>query len=285
MKGFIEAVKYELTPMFAGYSIEEVEVVKMNDRKLHGLAFKRDGVDYAPTVCLDDAYESFMNDEVKFNQIVNDVHRMILRAEFTDNIDTTEILGNVEDKLSLRMIDMRKNEEFLKTVPFKRVENGVTLALVADVVNGEGRAVVTDDMLEYLKISDKAVMDTAISNCRDDAVLRDVADAMFGTGKNFLLEDKAEGFMFVLTNKSGIFGAVSMAFLETRKRVAELLGEFYALPSSVHEWIILPKSRGLDIDELKAMVASANCTVVDDEDVLSDGVYFVDKDGRLEEAA
>jgi hypothetical protein len=57
------------------------------------------------------------------------------------------------------------------------------------------------------------------------------------------------------------------------EQVRERLGEdFYILPSSIHELLVLPRSM-MDANELQEMVKCVNATVVNPEDVLSDGVY------------
>ena len=64
--------------------------------------------------------------------------------------------------------------------------------------------------------------------------------------------------------------------------VLEMIGEilkedFYILPSSIHEVIILPKSKGIAKEELDAMIQDINHTQVDTEEVLSDHSYLYER--------
>ena len=64
--------------------------------------------------------------------------------------------------------------------------------------------------------------------------------------------------------------------------VLEMIGEilkedFYILPSSIHEMIILPKSREIAKEELDAMIQDINHTQVDTEEVLSDHAYLYER--------
>ena len=53
--------------------------------------------------------------------------------------------------------------------------------------------------------------------------------------------------MYVLTNSSKIQGAACMFYPHVLEMIGEILKEdFYILPSSIHEVIILPKSREID---------------------------------------
>ena len=60
------------------------------------------------------------------------------------------------------------------------------------------------------------------------------------------------------------------------KMIHEKMGDYYILPSSIHEVLIVPATCGLDRDELKEMVCTVNRDQVAPEDQLSDEVYFYD---------
>lgn len=81
----------------------------------------------------------------------------------------------------------------------------------------------------------------------------------------------------VLSNESGIDGAALIACPEVLKAVQKEIGEdFYILPSSIHETLIVPKSEMNDVEDLKQMVSSVNEAEVPPEDRLSDNVYEFD---------
>ena len=50
-------------------------------------------------------------------------------------------------------------------------------------------------------------------------------------------------------------------------------GEFYIIPSSVHELIITPKQRGMSRDKLTQIVKEVNASVVDENDFLADRAF------------
>ena len=84
--------------------------------------------------------------------------------------------------------------------------------------------------------------------------------------------------MYVLTNSSKIQGAACMFYPHVLEMIGEILKEdFYILPSSIHEVIILPKSKGIAKEELDAMIQDINHTQVDTEEVLSDHAYLYER--------
>ena len=53
---------------------------------------------------------------------------------------------------------------------------------------------------------------------------------------------------------------------------------FYIIPSSIHEVILIPDTLDMDIRYMKAMVKEVNGTEVSPDEVLSDNVYRYDID-------
>ncbi len=84
--------------------------------------------------------------------------------------------------------------------------------------------------------------------------------------------------LYVLTNEYRHFGAAAILYDGQLSRIGRMLGEnFYVLPSSVHEMLIVPASEAPARDAMKEIVHEINETVVERKDVLSDSVYFYDR--------
>jgi hypothetical protein len=86
----------------------------------------------------------------------------------------------------------------------------------------------------------------------------------------------------VLTNKIRNFGAAVILYNGCLEMIAEFLQDnYYILPSSVHEVIIVAEAEspwgGVGLSE---MVAEINRTQVDAEDILSDYAYYYDRDKK-----
>lgn len=83
--------------------------------------------------------------------------------------------------------------------------------------------------------------------------------------------------MFCLTNDSRMNGAGLILHDDVRKQIGEFVeGDFFILPSSIHETLILPDNGSFDGIALKAIVQEINETQVAPEDRLSDKVQFCD---------
>ncbi len=84
--------------------------------------------------------------------------------------------------------------------------------------------------------------------------------------------------MYVITNKSRNFGATSLIYPGLLENIYERIGgDYYILPSSIHECIALRAGDDLKTEMLRALVRNINCTEVKPDQVLSDSVYIYRK--------
>lgn len=83
--------------------------------------------------------------------------------------------------------------------------------------------------------------------------------------------------MYVLTNTERLNGAASLLYEGQLEKLAKILGEeYYVLPSSIHEVIIVPKSKVVDKNDLSHMVNEINQEHLQREEVLSNHAYYYD---------
>ena len=275
---FTETVKAEMSKMLDGYEITEQTVTKLNDITLHGLTARRKGNDTAPTLYLEGAYEAYCNgDSIK--DIVTSMVNVILQSEpiapITKAAELDMSIDNIREKLTARLIDPELNQEYLKTHPYGY--SGAGLVLVADInISEDYRIVITNEMAEQYGLNMSEVFAIAIDNMehRYPAILTNLEDALFGSDMNILDGNGELGSVGTLmaSGTSG-YGAIAIAYKGIADRIRDLIGDYYILPSSLHELIILRDSGEYNIADLKSMVTSANKTVVDDTDVLSNSVF------------
>lgn len=82
---------------------------------------------------------------------------------------------------------------------------------------------------------------------------------------------------FVLSNESCRYGAAGVLRKDLMERFAEQVGgNFYILPSSIHDLILLPDDGFVSSECLKEMVQEVNKSVVAREEWLSENVYYYD---------
>ena len=297
IREFVEKMKSEVRDYLpddvaGGVRIDDVVVVKMNDQKLHGITFKMPGVDAAPTLYVDEMYEAY-KDGADMGYLATELANMYSASK--NAVAPPEVslsYDNVKDKLTVRLLEKNRNKEFLANMPYVSVGHG--LAVIADINMGEDRGgewriAVNNNVLDSLDVDIETLFSDAMKSSvvLDPPTLVDMTSALFAPEKtNLLVRDEPiapenVGAMYVLTNTSGSLGAAALFYPDVKDKAAELLGsDYYILPSSTHEVILVPDSAGINPKELCEMVKQANRTVVDEKDILSDNVYRYSRDER-----
>lgn len=298
-KEFMEYAKEEILKLMPKelaekLTIDTTTVIKVNDQELNGLIFKRDGEEASPTIYVDQMYERYEQGE-DAKAMMGEMAQFYLDTLVTQPEVVRPDLSydNIKDHVTLRLVELKRNRMYLVNVPYMTVGNG--LALVCDIkmeANNEGfwRTTVTKDMMAEHNYDKKELFMAALENAEkgEPPVMVDMEGKLFGRSgdSNILAEDAPiaedqKSNMYILSNESGLMGASTLFYPNVQESIAEKLGEsYYALPSSLHEIIIVPESAGISKMELGEMVKTANQNVVEAKDVLSDNVFRYDKEEK-----
>lgn len=279
---FAKTVFTEMERLLTDYDLSEITVTKMNDLQLHGIVARRRGEDAGATVYLDGAFDHFMNGE-SIESIAKGLVNIVLNAEGLSPVRTsTDIdlsFDAVRDRLIVRMMDAERNREYLRERPHRFLSAG--LVLTADIDMGDGYSIpVTNDIAREYDTID--LFDIALDNMkrRFPAKLQALGAVLMGDETNALDSDERIEGMYTLRNDSA-FGASAISYADM-DRIHELYGgdaEIFILPSSIYELILIEDSGQFDTADLLEMVRTANSTVVEPSDILSDHVYKYSAEG------
>ncbi len=300
IKEFMELAKEEFIRMMPdglaeNIEIDEATVTKMNDQVLHGLVVKIKDQNSAPTMYMDEAFKRYMSGEDTLESLMTDAVQEYLNAMTNKPVEILEDLSfeNIKEKLSVRLLDVKRNRQYLSDVPYVMVGNG--FAYVCDIridseMEGYWKTTVTRGLMENEGYDKKELFACAVKGAEKNApaTLVSMEANLFGFGdyENVLemdevMPDDQKDRMYVLSTAAGQFGASALFYPEIKEMIAEKLGEsYYALPSSLHEFLIVPESAGVNPKDLGRMVYEANHSIVDPQDVLSDDILHYDKDSR-----
>ena len=297
IREFTEKLKEEIRNYLPDDVCKDVEigdatVVKMNDQKLYGLMLRMPGSDAAPTLYVNDMYEAY-KEGADIGYLASEMANMYTQTKDAPRPPEVDLsFESIKDKLTVRLLEKKRNREFLSNMPYASVGHG--LALTADINFGEDRGgdwriAVNRSLLESMEIDSGTLFVEAIKNSPnvDPPVLIDMSNALFEPERVNLLERTEPiapedlGGMYVLTNESGTLGAAALFNPNVMERAGELLdSDYYILPSSIHETILVPDTPAVNAKDLTEMVKQANRSVVDEKDILSDSVYHYSKDTR-----
>ena len=86
-----------------------------------------------------------------------------------------------------------------------------------------------------------------------------------------------ESPLYILSNQMGLNGAVSLLYPKMPEIIyRRIKSAYYLLPSSIHEFLIVPKSEYICQENLRRIVKEVNSTQIGPEELLSDHIYYFD---------
>lgn len=289
----IELVNEKTQEIFGeGIEVNIREVIKNNDEKFHGVTLMFSESGCMPTIYLEDCYELHME-----GCSVEEIAEIIVFESMNAYYQAEELgkfsfeYRDIQDKLVMQVIDGEKNEKRLNNLVFRRIGNGfVMIPYIVMHSNDEGsfRTAVTKEMAEDFGYNEDELMARAYMNtvekCEpifigiDDVIaLKDISRA-----DNPMCEDiriNPNSKMYILSNTYQQDGAVVLFYPDMMRRIGELLGKnYYVLPSSVHEVLIVPEGNGFTLEMMRDVVKEVNTTTIDPKDLLSDKVMFYDRE-------
>ena len=288
-----EVLKRLPEEMRGSVSVQTAEVMKINDQIMHGLAFHK-GDEPAPTFYLDDLFDVYQHGadpkEILRGLVDTYVDCYANAKAGDEDIPIPTVIPdmsfrNISRMTNVRLLGMDYNQKFLETVPYRDVGNGYALVseLQIDASNeGVFSTIITNEMAEEYGYNMERLFDRALENAwrTNAAAFVRAEDVMCGDitcGDDTCGDGTCDGTesCWVLSTARQRFGAVALFYPGTQAMIADVLNEDYiAIPSSLHEFIILRNSIVTDPIHLQRLVIQANHTIVSPEDVLSDNVLY-----------
>lgn len=284
-ENLIEKMKNKLPEEYDKEELKLVEVAKNNDTISYGVFAPVNETIATPLVYIEPAFEKYLKGASidKLAEEVADVCLANRNEDIEKEVKDVTNYESVKDKLQVRIYDAEMNKERLKDkVHYIDGDFAVCYAVNLSEENGISSFLVTNELLNAWDIEpDELHEDALTADLKRGVMLNTLEDTVLYTmgiidePKNYFINDgKSIDPIYVLKNPSGAYGSGLIENELVRERIAEVLdGNFYVLPSSLHEVIIVPEL-GADIKALNEMVKDVNSNVVENSDVLSDKVQF-----------
>ena len=283
---FRENLIKELNERFPGYQFSTQYVSKLNGQSYNGITGKREGEEMAPVVDirgLFDAYEDGMPMEKAVDELEN-----VFKGAFEkmNDLSPVEITNyeKMKDRLILQLIPYSGNEERLRDVPYERMSDFAIICRL-ELDDGNASTIVTDSLMNSYGLT----KDQLFSDARENAprlhppILKSLMAMLLQSNEDFHGEESP---LHVATTDIGTQGACVLAYPGFLEKAAESLGgDFYVIPSSIHEVLFLRDNSGQKAKELDAMVKGVNEQEVLPGERLSDVAYHYDAETKTFERA
>lgn len=289
---FIEEVERRVKEKIKGNETITVYIhtaVKNNGKERKGITVSEKGIHISPTIYLEEYFQQFQEGK-PIEKIVEKILQLYEEVKCSHPCEES-LLQNYKElkgKFACKLIHRGKNEKLLNDIPYVPWMDLAIVAFVLLEVSPYGTAtvLVRKEHLEIWGLTEAQLFDEAKKNtpillpyqfCPMRKLLREICPYAVDEG------EEEEESLYVLSNKLRSFGAASMLYDGILEKVGQKLGEnYYILPSSIHEVIVVPESKSPVKQDLEEMVREINETQVEEEEVLSDRVYYFSrKENRL----
>lgn len=284
--------------------ITEENIEKMNE-SYDSIVIKPAGASIATIIHIEDAFEAFEKGTELREMILGareeDAELKAMVKSIADEMENEpqfdmsifDDYKQVKSRLSMQIVSAERNAELLEDVPHEMIEDMAVVYRVLMTQPGVGSGtvttLVTNEMLKNYGITDSQLKKDAMRNAPNvkPVKIRDMSE----TVKDFDLElapdvSVENGKIFVASVTDNVYGAAVIAYPNFLDNAAAILrSDFFVLPTSIHEIILVKDDGNVDADDLKNLVTAVNAAQVDPADQLTDNVYHYDMYSNVFEMA
>ncbi|MCI8502678.1 MAG: hypothetical protein HFH00_02440 [Dorea sp.] len=289
---FVQAVEGRIKEAVKESVAVRIHTAEKNNGTIRrGLTLTEQDINISPTIYLEEYYRQFQNGG-SLEHITSDILRLYNEVRFQKSWGEEKLYdySQVKEKVIYRLVNYKSNEKMLRNVPYiVYLDLAIVFCVLLEVTKyGTATMAIRNDHLDLWGVEKEELYRQASENTSkflpDDfssmsAVIEELTEE---SEAHISFEDKEEE-MYVLSNRIHSYGAAAILYSGRMEGIGMYLkSNYYILPSSVHEVIVVPEKAAVEKEDLSAMVAEINRTQVEAEEVLSDHAYYYDrKKGRL----
>ena len=281
---FGNEVKQEVEKLLGSeVRVELRQITKNNGIILEGLCILEKGSYVSPTIYLEDFYREY-KDGVSLKEIAGRIYDIYEKRcrNIPFSLEYFLDFEKIKENIFCKLVNREMNQELLRDVPSVSFLD-LSVVFICAVKNeefGTGSVLIREEHRKHWKVSKELLYEYARENTfrlrpfELKSMEELIEDLVEPEERNLLKEIP----MYVLSNRDRVFGAAGILYDRILSSAgARLEEDFYVLPSSVHEVILVPGHVAGSEKELHTMVHEVNHTQVEPEEVLSENVYHYDR--------
>lgn len=300
-----EVFKAVVKEKFLRYMPEEYRDAEVNirpvrkvNRTLDALSVLREDSRLFSSIYVNEMYE-------KYRECGN--LEMVLQAAAWKYVQSADMLKerqmempmgieHFKDNVIMCLINTEQNREMLADIPSREFQDLSVIyrLVVKSYPDALESTILSNEMAEMAGMTEEELFQYAVENTRriNPVSVTCMGDLFDGIPKGIdipqevreemeMAKRTAES-MWIISNSSGIYGAVSMLYEENLHQLSEKLGEnLFILPSSINEVITIPEDMAeKNMTHLLEMVQAVNMGSLELEERLSNSVYHYDRIAR-----
>ena len=291
---FVADVKDRLAEQGADVKVSVNEVNKLNE-SYEAITVTPEGSNIGVNMSLEKFYDA-VQDGTPYDSVVDkavDVINNGIDKRPEIDVESLTDYSQMKEKLAMEVVSAEANKDMLQNVPHQNMEDMAVVYRFVLNSDEDGRAsiLVTNQILDHMGVTPEQLHADAMENApqikpAEIKGMSEVMAEMMGYDQAAMMgivpvapEDEQ---MFVATVPDKVHGAGVLAYQDFMDQAAERVGgDFFILPSSIHEVLIVPDNGKMDLKELENMVKEVNETQVAPADKLTDSVYHYDSKEKI----
>lgn len=284
LETFTDMMKDALSSRIEGCTMEAQETKKNNGVVLHGIRIIDPESNIAPIIYLDEVFKDYQNGR-RFEEIVTAVFENYEKNRLIVDFDVRDIMDyeRVKEKICYKVINTALNKELLADIPHVPFcDLSVVFYVRIDSIPEQGGSVMihnrflaewgvdTDTLFEIARSNTQRLLEGKVVPMSD--IIADILNDEDCRAEGLLPDEDC--CMYVATNREKMNGAAVFLYDSLLSGFADKIGkDFYIIPSSIHELILLPDVPKINPEHIKGMISEVNSMSVKEEEILSYNLY------------
>lgn len=288
---FVEKIREKIQEHLGkDYEVQITTNPKLNGTEKTGLSIRKtqEPQQVMPIIYLEECFERYLQ-EKEFSECVEEIcvvykhqkeneEKIMAKLKSIENMNRWE---KVQNKVYPMLVSAKENEDLKEKYFYQEYLDFLVLYIIRVTEVGIGSIKITKQMVKSWKVSEYEIHHQAVENLKTDGYRVRSLNSVVKENLLGITEDAEEEIeeaepMYVLTNQIKYFGAAGI-FL-CAEMFQKIVGKqnFYILPSSVHELILIKDTDGYDMETLSTMVRNVNEEQVTEDERLSNHAYYYD---------
>lgn len=288
IKGFAKKVLAEIKNRADGeLRVQVVEKEQTNGVKFIGISILGTDKIIGPCIYIRDYYEAYCAHEITVEEAAESIYRAVQEKQEEADALAVKNFWNWEymsERIYPKVINAEWNSKQLQKIPhrlfldfavvyYAKVDEWGDHIGTIQIKNGHLKIWGRDEA----ELHEKAMENLKAEHAFIENIINFIPECMLQQEDN-----KNEVEAYVLSNQKRYFGAAELLDTSALEEIYRKIGDFVALPSSLHELFIIPDQAEGDegYKVLTEMVKDVNQNHVSQEEWLSEHVYVYRNDGQ-----
>ena len=284
---FLQTIETEITARLDDTFKLQIHPVEKNNGKIYdGLVIINPSFNIAPTIYLNPYYHWYL-DGVSMDCILDAILSTYNEVRPTEDFDISfcSDFAKAKDRIVMQLISYDKNQKKLADIPYiKYLDFAIIFQIYTEVSFPEyGTITITNELIQKWDVNLETLIRAVLKNTPSIMPYSVLNMAEYIKSKcpeyaKLLTDMTAEEIpIYILTNQRKINGATSLLYPGMLSSLSQKLGgNLLLIPSSIHEFLVMPLNSGVETCGLNEFIREVNATQLTDEEVLGERYYIYD---------